>query len=264
MIYQFAQKSFGIAVFILLLSGCDSGSTTNPPATFQAEERFIGNLSYPASVGKLVVGNPHGFTNVSGLGTMARIDYVIDRRVQASSFDLATQELDSIFLTHTLAPDSLVCLVSTPFRTDIDYEGNLAMEIFGETDLVVREPNQGLRASWITGTLTSNCGDFSTEIDQHQGSVRATSRKGPITATLSLGIGGFCYCFSDSGDITVRIPMGTSADISLKTESGSLSLSNLSLVPEVETTREIRGRIGSGGATITLESRGGKVTLEGF
>ena len=72
--------------------------------------------------------------------------------------------------------------------------------------------------------------------------------------------GGEYFFGSHGGTITITLPEGTDADVSLATIHGNIS-SNFAGAPDFESGQRHTFTIGSGGAAIEAETFGGRIIL---
>ena len=150
--------------------------------------------------------------------------------------------------------------------TDLNnsYEGNLSLDVHYKKDVIIKNPNKGIYAAYLNAELEIETKAWETTIEQHNGSLEVHSIGGNITATLIIPQSGFCRCYSESGDIYVKIPSNTSANVNIKTDTGSITYSNLNLSVSSSSDQELIGVLGTGEGNIFLESKKGKIVLEGF
>jgi hypothetical protein len=59
----------------------------------------------------------------------------------------------------------------------------------------------------------------------------------------------FMKCYSDNGNINIKIPSNTSATVRIETQSGSISYLSLNIAVSSSSIRELIGSLGSGTGT---------------
>jgi hypothetical protein len=137
-------------------------------------------------------------------------------------------------------------------------------------DIILRDVQGNIRVRSVSGDIRveramgvveahSTSGDMSVSADAVRS---ATSISGDID--ISAGTVSDAMEFSTiSGDLRLRVPETTNADISMETVSGNLvNHSGLSLSLLSVSKRSISGRIGAGGKTISVKTTSGDVFLE--
>lgn len=93
------------------------------------------------------------------------------------------------------------------------------------------------------------------------GHAQARSRNGSVSATLGSGDWpGEATFESHNGSVTVRVPETMDADVSLRTDTGSVR-TDLAIDAHTDERRHLAGRLGDGGRTIRLETDNGSVRL---
>ncbi len=88
-------------------------------------------------------------------------------------------------------------------------------------------------------------------VDTGSGSVRVSLEKLPRTTTIESGSGG----------VTLALPANAQADVDIDTGSGGIT-TDFPITLGTVRRREVRGRIGDGGARITVSTGSGSVRLE--
>ncbi len=254
-----------ISIFglLLYLNGCNNTST-QPEKLFEATERYSNSFSLPSSINEIIITNPVGVTFLNGSLDSTKISYVIDRAVTANSFDLAQSEMKNIDLEHVPSNDTLYCNINYPDNLNNIYKCNQNLDIPYNKPVAVTIPNQGVYSNFLDTTLLIETTSYQTLITNHSGSAEVHSITGKITVTIDIPPNGFCKCYSNEGDIYVKIPSNSSAMVDLKTISGSITYSGLNLTVDSQSNKEIKGKLGNGESTIYLETEKGNIVLEAF
>ena len=93
------------------------------------------------------------------------------------------------------------------------------------------------------------------------GAAQARTRNGSVSATLGSGDWpGEATFESHNGSVTVRVPETMDADVSLRTDRGSVR-TDLAIDAHTDERRHLAGRLGAGGRTLRLETDNGSVRL---
>lgn len=94
------------------------------------------------------------------------------------------------------------------------------------------------------------------------GIAEATTISGNITASLGRAVWDHDLSFSAlAGDVTVRVPASTSADVFGSTGGGSISTDFPLSVTRVGAWHQLRGRLGNGGRVLSITSGHGDIAL---
>ena len=87
---------------------------------------------------------------------------------------------------------------------------------------------------------------------------------GSINGTVTLPPGGEIILSTVNGDIDLRIPASTSAELSALVEFGAITWNNLDLLNAVHTIQSLTGTLGDGTGLIDLDTRNGNIDVTGF
>jgi DUF4097 and DUF4098 domain-containing protein YvlB len=87
---------------------------------------------------------------------------------------------------------------------------------------------------------------------------------GSIDGTVTLPPGGEIMLSTVNGDIDLRIPASTSAELSALVGIGAITWDNLDLLSTVHTNQSLTGTLGDGTGLIDLETRNGNIDVTGF
>ncbi len=87
---------------------------------------------------------------------------------------------------------------------------------------------------------------------------------GKVDGTVTLPPGGEIMISTGIGDIDLRIPTSTSADLSALVGFGAITWDNLDLLNAVHTNESLTGTLGDGTGLIDLDTRNGNIDVTGF
>lgn len=265
----FIMKLFSaviVVLVVLIFTGCED-KTSNPDPEFSYTQRTTGYFDFTADVKEFVVENAIGFIFLEGSNDSTRINYVLDKKVLVSESSLAQSELNKIDLKHSESSNSLFSSINFPAVPIGKYFCTMNLTAPYNKNLVINYPNEGVSVSYLESDLFVETKNESCTVENHSGSLEAHSTGGNIVSVLAIPDSGFCNCYSVSGNINIKIPIGSTANIHLKSTTGTVSFNNLAINPSINTSKEIIGTLGNINAatpTIYLESTGGNVTLVGF
>jgi hypothetical protein len=96
------------------------------------------------------------------------------------------------------------------------------------------------------------------------GFATVTVDHGSIDGTVTLPPGGEIMISTGIGDIDLRIPASTSAELSALVEFGAITWDNLDLLNVVHTNRSLTATLGDGTGLIDLDTRNGNIDVNGF
>lgn len=122
-----------------------------------------------------------------------------------------------------------------------------------------------IRLEHMTGTVSARTGDGSIVIDGAIAKLDAQSGDGPvrIRLTTALPIESWRVHTGD-GPVTLDLPTSVNAELEASTGDGRVNVRGLSIDSHGEKhRRSFRGRIGSGGGTISISSGDGPIVVRG-
>lgn len=128
-------------------------------------------------------------------------------------------------------------------------------------DFVARSRNGRIEADGLDGNADVETRNGSVRLTGLAGDARVVTRNGGVSATLGSGDWpGEATFESHNGSVTVRVPETMDADVSLRTDTGSVR-TDLTIDAHTDERRHLAGRLGDGGRTIRLETDNGSVRL---
>jgi hypothetical protein len=238
--------------------------STEPETSFKYTKRTNAYFDIDTTVNQFVVNNPAGFVFLYGVLNQTRINYTLDKTVWVSNSSLAGDEFSKINFSSASSLDSIICSINFPALPLNTYYCTMNLDIPYGKKVYLRNPNDGINTSGLISdlyaeTLYENC-----LVEDHYGSLEAHTFEGKIIAQLGIPVDGYCKCYSVNGDVTVKIPIGSTGNVHIKSASGIVTCTNLNITTIKNTSKEIIGMLGSGNETIYLESTNGNVWLIGF
>ena len=263
MLKIFFVYTFLLLSVVVLLTSCKNQSD-EPETLFEYTQRYSGIYDNDTSDQYIEITNPIGFIFLSGIDDSTKIGYVLDKTVRVTESSLAQDAFDQIVLNYSSQTDTSFCTVSSPSEISDNYKCSLNLDIPYQKKVVVKNPNNGVYTSHLVSDLYVETDYENCTVDQHFGSLETRTKNGNINADILMLTDGYCTCVSEQGNITVRIPSNTPATIQIKTISGSITYTNLTLDITTKTKTELSGSIGDGTNQIYLESKYGNITLEGI
>ncbi len=187
-----------------------------------------------------------------------------EKRVGANSEADAEAGLELITIEIAEVGDVIQIRAVHPVGGGRQYTVNFVLEVperlIGQVittngDVTVEDLDNGLTAIVGNGVVTLSRIEGSTEIDLTNGS---------LSAEVTIADDEFIDLSAVNGNITLRIPSATNAELEARTDNGSVTLSNLALTNELITNNVVTGTLGTGAGTIDVITSNGNVTLTGF
>jgi DUF4097 and DUF4098 domain-containing protein YvlB len=122
--------------------------------------------------------------------------------------------------------------------------------------------NQGIRILRSSGDISAETINGSIALtDIESANVEAESVNGAVDYAGTIEDGGRYELASHNGDLTITIPEGTNASVSVSTHNGSIQTDFPVQVREIRSRRHLSFTLGNGSTRIELESFGGSVRL---
>ena len=129
-------------------------------------------------------------------------------------------------------------------------------------DVEVYTSNAKVSCSCTCGRLKARSSNSKIQLDDHSGSVDASTSNGVIHAVLThVGREGVILATSN-GRIVLELPDKVDGDIDVRVDNGVIRNSlDVERTPSDERTGRLRGRLGRGGCPIKLRTSNGTVSL---
>ena len=116
----------------------------------------------------------------------------------------------------------------------------------------------------IESSLFVEVGNGNVYLSDIFGGATVSVENGSVDGTVTLPPGGEVMISTGIGDISLRIPTSTSADLSALAGFGAINWDNLDLLNAVHTNRSLTGTLGDGTGLIDLDTRNGNIYVSGF
>ena len=101
-------------------------------------------------------------------------------------------------------------------------------------------------------------------VENIENSLLVTVENGSVYGTVSLTPGGEITLWTGNGDLDLRVPTSTSADLSAQVGLGVITWDNLDFLNVVQTDRSLTGTLGNGIGQIDLDTGNGNIVVTGF
>lgn len=144
-------------------------------------------------------------------------------------------------------------------RVRVDTSGGRIQAQEIEGDLVAKTSGGVIHVSEVSGSVDVETSGGGIRVREAGGEVHARTSGGPIEVRFSSVPEG--HLRTSGGSIEVEVPEDTGFDLEAKTSGGRVALDEeLAFRGEVDRS-EVRGRIGSGGPRLTVETSGGGIRI---
>jgi len=95
-------------------------------------------------------------------------------------------------------------------------------------------------------------------------SLLVTVDNGSVYGTVTLPPGGEITLWVGIGDLDLRIPTSTSAELSARVGLGAITWDNLDFTNLIQTSRSLTGTLGAGTGLVDLDTGNGNIVVTGF
>lgn len=178
---------------------------------------------------------------------------------------------------------SVKFIVSVPTTTDLvarSGDGAITVtDVRGRLEL--RSGDGSIKGTGLEGEVTANTGDGSVTLEGVKGNVdvntgdgsvrvagaptalKAHTGDGSVTLDLDEGttVGKDWEVTTGDGSVKIALPAGINAELDASTGDGGISASDFGLKATGEDRQELRGRLGSGGASLKVRTGDGSITV---
>jgi len=128
----------------------------------------------------------------------------------------------------------------------------------------VTQVNGHVTVSSIENSLLAEVANGNVYLSDIFGFATVSVDRGSIDGTVTLPPGGEIMLSTGNGDIDLRIPASTSAELSALVGFGAITWDNLDLLNAVHTTKSLTGTLGDGAGLIDLDTRNGNIDVTGY
>jgi len=244
-------RGLPILAGLILLAACgDSGTPTSPGpvrrnTNFRAVEAFAFTLD--GTTRRLVrLDGINGSVRVSGGPAGSAVSIAGEREVRSDSQQDAQAALAQLQVDVQDAGSDIVVRTRQPQ----DPEGRSYVVTYVLTVPATLE----LQILNVNGSL---------DLVGMNGDVSASVTNGRVEASVRVRPGGALRLTTINGEIALHLPRDTSAVFSAQVANGSITLTNLVLQNEVRTGTSLRGTLGVGDGTVSLQTTNGAIRVDG-
>lgn len=262
-------KKFGVLLILLTqlvwMTSCgdnDNSQITN--RNFEARESF----SFEVAVenrSRLRLQAINGEITITGLPGANSVIITGEKRVESDSTEDAEAYLPELEVNVQSLTDEVLVETIQPQETQgrnyiVDYTITLPNNLAAQVDHV----NGIVTIDSITNSVSVTTVNGDVSLHNIVGSTFVEIINGPIDSEVTLPLDGTIDMRTMNGTIELDIPQSTSAEFSANVTNGNISVANLVLQNEVRTSTSLRGTLGNGQGTISLETINGNIRVSGF
>ena len=255
------RMSIAILAILVAFAGCGRDDSSTSPQLSKFNQRSNGGLvvGHPRAI---VISNPYGavIVDAQNLDTMGT--WFLDKSLFAASQESASEQFSSVYLRCEHRDTTLQICVEAPVGI-APLDVLLSVTVPQTIPCVVTSVNgettvSGLHAQFVGEAMRA------VRLSSHSASCNISSVGGPIDIQIELPDSGFCLAQGASGDISLQIPVTTSATLSAITSAGSISCTGLQLSGQTALPGLLTGSIGGGRGKIVLSTGSGNISIRGF
>ena len=144
------------------------------------------------------------------------------------------------------------------------YIVNYTITVPSDLAVDVTQVNGHVSVSSIESSLFVEVENGNVYLSDIFGFATVSVENGSVDGTVTLPPGGEIMISTGIGDIDLRIPASTSAELSALVEFGAITWDNIDLLNVVHTNRSLTGTLGDGTGLIDLDTRNGNIDVSGF
>lgn len=162
-------------------------------------------------------------------------------------------------------PDEIFVRTLQPENLDgRQYIVHYAITVPSDLAVDVTQANGHVNIENIEGSLFVEAANGNVYFTDIFGFVTVSVEHGSVDGSVTLPPGGEIMLSTVSGDIDLRIPRSTSAELSALVGFGAITWDNLDLRNAVHTSKSLTGTLGDGTGLIDLDTRNGNIDVSGF
>ncbi len=238
----------------LMITGADSTVEYREPFTFTKPVAARSELS---------ISNINGNITVTGVDTLNEVRISGTKIARDETLEEAKQRVGEIRIEVTELPTTLSIRSSHPNSSgNRQYQVDYEIRVPSSWKIAVSNINGNVSILNVKNTTKTTITNGTLEAWEIRGNVESDVTNGSIMAGVYLPENGACVLGVMNGTVALQIPRSTSAAVSATAMNGTVSVSNLPLVPASRTG--LSGTLGDGKGTIRLSTLNGTITLTGF
>ncbi len=270
----------GMIAALALLAACGGVSggnftiNTNPgewPWFWPEKAKFIANGDFSENVpvaghSRIRLDAVNGEIVITGQPGAASVMVTAELQVgsNASLLDAETG-LNQLGVLVAEGSDEIFVQTKQPINTGgRQYVVNYTITVPSHLAVDVTQVNGHVTVLDIESSLFVEVGNGNAYLSDIFGFATVRIENGSVDGTVALPPGGEIMLSTVNGDIDLRIPASTSAELSALVGIGSITWYNLDFTNAVQTSQSLTGTLGDGTGLIDLETRNGNIDVTGF
>jgi len=144
------------------------------------------------------------------------------------------------------------------------YVVNYTITVPSDLAVDVTQVNGHVTVLDIESSLFAEVGNGNVYLTDIFGVATVSVDIGSVDGTVTLPPGGEIMLSTGNGDIDLRIPTSTSAELSALVGFGAITWGHLDLLNAVQTSKSLTGTLGDGTGWIDLDTGNGNIDVTGF
>ncbi len=202
-----------------------------------------------------IAGEPGGDTVIVTAHLRAGSDSLDDALEGLDLLDVQITSSNEVINVQTLQPNN-----AQGRHYVVDY----AITIPVDLEIEMNHVNGNVTIEAMQNTVSVDGVNGNVDLSDIFGDATATVDNGSIKAEITLPLDGSIRLSNANGDIDLRIPRTTSAELSALVDSGTITWDQLDLTDILQTEHSLSGTLGDGAGVIDLETINGDIRMTGF
>ena len=259
-LYLWLLLAMAVISSCIVIDPDDSAMNTD----YSAQETFRHEIPVQDQT-RFAIGGINGDIIIRGRAGLATVTISGEKIVRSDGEKDARNHLDELDVLISKKVNEIVVKTEQPDDTNgRSYTVHYEIEIPNDWEVYANNVNGRLEIDSLSNDVVSGLVNGDICLWKINGSVVASVTNGKIDACVDLPQEGNCKLSTVNGSINLCIPKSTSATLSANVVNGTISISDLQVGNLTNTTRSVRGVIGSGDGEITLSSLNGTIAVNGY
>ncbi len=250
-----------IVTALILLSGCKNEST-EPTSEHSFSGDAYGNIVL-SNQHIMVVKNSLGSILITGQGSSNTCRWYLNKTVTTQLVSDTAALFSSINLSTQTSNDTLSVEVTSTAPSSVNPQCMIQLSIPYSVICKIERVSGDIEVDDLDSLLIiENASNVN--VLRHNGSCQISTGTGNVSVASAFPDNGFCIVKVNKGDIVLKVPMSASAQVSVKSNNGTVSQTGLSLTSVQQQSNLLNGILGSGHGTIQLETNQGNIQIHGI
>jgi len=255
----------GAVILLFCFWNCAERSPVSP-LPFEENLEKVNGETTRTSERALVIRNPLGGLIVTGSNARDVLRWSLTKIVSSRGGFAGGNEFAQIALQAATRNDTLFFEIIAPGNSDaLKYLCGLALVMPANMACHVVSVGGLVNISNLDTTLSIAGAKYEINIAQHSGSLEVAAMQGSIAVENVLPDSGFCLVNTGQGNIAIKLPGNTSAQLHAYTSNGRVNSSGLVFTHILELSpKTLRATLGEGRGQINLSTAHGDISMQGF